>query len=179
MRIEGAAHFLQEDRGTEIADAMIGARFAPGRRSGLMAVEPDGRQFAEVAALAGGEGDGPVVMLNLNRYRERARYESDVPGGESPDVSGRDAYLRYGAVASAVLERVGGRILWHTDSSGTVIGGDSEVYDEVIAVWYPSVAAFAALATDPATLEARAHRLAALEQATLIRCESGAEPVLA
>ena len=49
----------------------------------------------------------------------------------------------------------------------------------MIAVWYPSVAAFAALATDPATLEARAHRLAALERAALICCESGAEPVLA
>jgi uncharacterized protein (DUF1330 family) len=143
-----------------------------------MAVEPDGQQFAEVSALAGGHRDGPVVMLNLNRYRERAEYEGDPPGGESPDVSGREAYLRYGAVASSVLERVGGRILWHTDASGTVIGGDSEVYDEVIAVWYPSVAAFAALATDPDTLAARAHRLAALERATLIRCVSGAEPVL-
>jgi uncharacterized protein (DUF1330 family) len=144
-----------------------------------MPVEPDRDQMAEVAALAGADGDGPVVMLNLNRYRERAAYEGDPPGGESPDVSGREAYLRYGAVAGAVLERVGGRILWHTDSSGTVIGADSDVYDEIIAVWYPSVAAFAALATDPETLEARAHRLAALERATLIRCVSGMEPVLA
>jgi uncharacterized protein (DUF1330 family) len=144
-----------------------------------MAVEPDQDQMAEVAALAGGEGDGPVVMLNLNRYRERAEYEGDPPGGESPDVSGREAYLRYGAVASAVLERVGGRILWHTEANGTVIGGDSEVYDEVIAVWYPSVAAFAALATDSETLAARAHRLAALERATIIRCASGTQPVLA
>jgi uncharacterized protein (DUF1330 family) len=144
-----------------------------------MAVEPDGRQFAEVSALAGGEGDGPVVMLNLNRYRERAQYEGDPPGGESADVSGQEAYMRYGAVASAVLQRVGGRVLWHAQASGTVIGGDTEVYDEVIAVWYPSVAAFAALATDSDTLAARAHRLAALERATIIRCESGAEPVLA
>ena len=30
-------------------------------------------------------------------------------------MSGHEAYLRYGAVAAAVLERVGGRILWHTD----------------------------------------------------------------
>ena len=144
-----------------------------------MAVEPDRDQMAEVATLAAADRDGPVVMLNLNRYRGARRVRRDPPGGESPDVSGRDAYLRYAAVAAAVLERVGGRVLWHTNSSGTVIGGEGERYDEVIAVWYPTVAAFAALATDPDTLGARAHRLAALEQATIIRCESGSEPVLA
>jgi uncharacterized protein (DUF1330 family) len=143
-----------------------------------MAVEPDTRQFAAVAAVAGGDSDGPVVMLNLNRYRERARYDGHAPGGASEDVSGREAYMRYGVVAAAVLERVGGKILWHTDSTRTVIGDETDRYDEVIAVWYPSHAAFAALATDPEILQARAHRLAGLERAALVSCESGAEPVL-
>jgi hypothetical protein len=40
------------------------------------------------------------------------------------------------------------------------------------------VAAFVALATDPELLAARAHRVAGLERAALIGCESGAEPVL-
>ncbi len=119
-----------------------------------MPIEPDERQFAEIAALAGGDGDGPVVMLNLNRYRDR------------------EEYLRYGAVALAVLERVGGRILWQADARGTVIGDDSDRYDEVIAVWYPSLAAFGALATDPEILAVREHRIAGLERAALIRCEA-------
>jgi len=123
-----------------------------------MPVEPDAQQFAEVAALAGGEADGPVVMLNLNRYRDR------------------QAYMRYGEVASAVLARVGGRILWHTETKATVIGDDSDRYDEVIAVWYPNLAAFAALATDPEILAAREHRLAGLERAALICCEPGDQP---
>ncbi|MEA2418681.1 MAG: hypothetical protein QOE60_887 [Thermoleophilaceae bacterium] len=118
-----------------------------------MAVEPDTRQFAEIAALAGGDADGPVVMLNLNRYRDR------------------DAYMRYGEVAARVLERVGGRILWHTEAKLTVIGEDG--YDEVISVWYPSLAAFSALASDPELLAAREHRLAGLEHASLICCEPG------
>jgi uncharacterized protein (DUF1330 family) len=121
-----------------------------------MPVEPDERQFAEVAALAGGEADRPVVMLNLNRYRDR------------------EAYMRYGEVATAVLERVGGRILWYTQANLTVIGEDR--YDEVIAVWYPSLAAFAALATDPDILAAREHRLDGLEEAALICCEPGSLP---
>jgi uncharacterized protein (DUF1330 family) len=143
-----------------------------------MPIEPDAQQFAEVAELAGGESDGPVVMLNLNRYRERAEYEGEVPNGLSADVSGREAYLRYGAVAIAVLERVGGRILWQAESKLTVVGDETDRYDEVVAVWYPSFAAFVALATDSEILAARAHRAAGLERAALIGCESGAEPVV-
>ena len=59
-----------------------------------------------------------------------------------------------------------------------MIGDDSDVYDEVIAVWYPSAAAFMALATDPEILEARADRVAGLERAALICCEAGSEPRL-
>jgi hypothetical protein len=54
-----------------------------------------------------------------------------------------------------------------------VIGEDGDRYDEVIAVWYPSLAAFTALATDPRILAARAHRVAGLERAALICCEPG------
>ena len=116
-----------------------------------MAVEPDAEQFAEVAELAGADADGPVVMLNLNRYRDR------------------EAYMRYGAVAAAVLERVGGRILWHTDAKRTVIGegalrrGDRGLVPEPRGV--------RALATDPELLAVREHRLAGLEQAAIICCE--------
>jgi hypothetical protein len=59
-----------------------------------------------------------------------------------------------------------------------VVGDQTDSYDEVVAVWYPSLAAFVALATDQEILTARAHRAAGLERAALIACESGAEPVL-
>jgi uncharacterized protein (DUF1330 family) len=143
-----------------------------------MPIEPDEQQFAQVAAIAGGEADGPVVMLNLNRYRERAGYVGEVPGSLSAEVSGREAYSRYAAVAVAVLARLGGRVLWQAESKLTVVGDDPDRYDEVAAVWYPSFAAFVALATDPEILAVRAHRVAGLERATLIGCGSGAEPVL-
>jgi uncharacterized protein (DUF1330 family) len=143
-----------------------------------MPVEPDAQQLGAVTALAGGEADGPIVMLNLNRYRERAHYMSEPPRGAASDVSGHEAYMRYGAVASTVLERVGGRILWHTEAKWTVIGDETDRYDEVIAVWYPNLTSFAALATDPEILEARTHRTAGLDRAALICCRSAAEPVL-
>jgi uncharacterized protein (DUF1330 family) len=144
-----------------------------------MPIEPDEQQFAEIVGLAGTPADGPIVMLNLNRYRERAQYEGDVPDGLEGDVSGQEAYLRYGAVAIATLARVGGAVLWQADARMTAVGDETDRYDEVVAVWYPSFAAFMKLATDPEILAARAHRSAGLERAALIACESGAEPVLA
>jgi uncharacterized protein (DUF1330 family) len=125
-----------------------------------MAVEPDADQLREITALAGSEADGPLVMLNLNRYRDQ------------------EAYMRYGEVALRVLEKVGGRILWHAPAHSVVVGDERDAYDEVIAVWYPSAAAFVALATDPETLAARDDRLDGLERAALIRCAAAPEPVL-
>jgi uncharacterized protein (DUF1330 family) len=137
-------------------------------------VTPTDDRLAEVAA-AGATDASPVVMLNLNRYRDRAAYP---PGTPDADVSGREAYLRYGVVAYAAIHRVGGEILWATDAAETVIGCDHDVYDEVVAVWYPSRDAFLRLAEHPGYMEALAHRDAAIEQAALIATKGDAEPRL-
>ena len=138
-----------------------------------MPVNPTQEQIAAVAAIAGTDADGPLVMLNLNRYRARAAYEGDPPGGGSPDVSGREAYERYGAEAIEKLGRIGGEVLWHTQATLTVIGDESDLYDEVIAVRYPSAQAFLDLALDAEIGVALAHRNAGLQRAALIRCDEG------
>jgi hypothetical protein len=125
-----------------------------------MAAEPDAAQIERLQELAGGPDDGPLVMLNLNRYRDR------------------EAYLRYGEVAVRVLERVGGRVLWHSQVEDTIVGGDGEAYDEVLAVWYPSAQAFLELATDAEIAQVRADRIEGLERATLLRCDAAADPEL-
>jgi uncharacterized protein (DUF1330 family) len=137
-------------------------------------VTPTDERLAAVAA-TGAEDGSPVVMLNLNRYRDRAAYPEGTPDA---DVSGREAYLRYGAVALPAITSVGGEILWATDALETVIGCDHDVYDEVVAVWYPSRAAFLRLAEYPGYMEAHAHREAAIEQAALIATRGEAEPHL-
>ncbi|HYF47534.1 MAG TPA: DUF1330 domain-containing protein [Acidimicrobiales bacterium] len=104
----------------------------------------------QIQAVLHDERDGPVVMLNLNRYRDR------------------DTYLRYGIVALAAIESVGGRILWQSEVEQTVIGDERDRYDEAIAVWYPSRAAFLGLMDHPGYLAATAHRVAGLEHATLL-----------
>jgi uncharacterized protein (DUF1330 family) len=123
-----------------------------------MPIEPTQQQLEEIIARAG-EDDSPIVMLNLNRYADR------------------DEYLRYGAVATGMLDRLGARVLWHADAGETFIG--PEGWDEVIAVWYPSRSAFLEFTTDPEVLAAFVHRRAGLEEASIICCDAGSEPVLA
>ena len=129
-----------------------------------MPIEPDDTQLADVAARADADGDGPLVMLNFNRY---------VPGGH-------EAYMRYGVVAAKTVQRLGGTILWASGDAKTIIGDDGDTYDEVIAVWYPSWAALNALLTDPDLLAAaEEHRAGALEKATVIAVPShGQTPLL-
>src|SRR3954463_5791002 len=103
-------------------------------------VSPEDARLAAVAGHPHAD-DQPVVMLNLNRYHDRAQYPPGTTEVDT-DVSGREAYLRYGVVAYAAIQSVGGEILWATDAGETVIGCDHDGYDEVVAVWYPSREAF-------------------------------------
>ena len=131
---------------------------------------------AQLAAIAAHRPDGPIVCLNLNRYRARAAYPAGTPDA---DVSGQEAYLRYGMVAVQAIASVGGRILWATTSSMLAIGCEHDRFDEVVAVWYPSRAAFLAIESFPGYRHAfEVHRRAAIDHATLLVCEAGAEPAL-
>ena len=141
-------------------------------------IDPTEDQLVAMAAVAGTDADGPIVMLNLNRYRERADYGDGAPGGVDPNVSGREAYARYGEVAMRALAELGAGVVWHTESPGTVIGREDDRFHEVVAVWYPSRTAFLGLVGVDGYPEALAHRTAALERAMLICTEGPAEPRL-
>lgn len=89
--------------------------------------------FRRIRDLAGSAEDGPVLMLNCNRYTEAAGF----PDGE--------AYRTYMERLHHSVEAGGGRVLWRTSVTDTVIGCDHDRYDEILAVWYPDHAAFVAL----------------------------------
>ena len=55
------------------------------------------------------EHQGPVVMVNLMRFRERSL---------DGDGSGWDAYLRYSALTVPMIKARGGTLLWR-DPSGS------------------------------------------------------------
>ena len=66
-------------------------------------IEPTQVQLERLAA--SGE-DGPVMMINLLRFKEQA------DGIDADDgITGAEAYARYGAAVQPYLEGVGGRVL--------------------------------------------------------------------
>ena len=125
-----------------------------------MSIEPT---RAQLEALAASTDDGPVVMINLLRFKDRA------DGIDAADgIRGAEAYARYGAAARPFLEGAGGSLLMATAASESVIGPEEGEWDMVLAVQYPSRAAFLGMISNPAYLEIHAHRAAALADSRLI-----------
>jgi uncharacterized protein (DUF1330 family) len=108
--------------------------------------------------IAQSTADGPVFMLNLNKYRVEARY----PDGQ--------LYKDYMAVLDSLLLQVGGQILWRTQLLGHVVGNQD--IDEALGIWYPSHQAFLNLMSAPASGDNMRLRALAVEHADLHRCQA-------
>ena len=123
-------------------------------------IHPTPEQLQRVAA---SEDDGPVIMINLLRFKEQADGIHDGAG-----ITGAEAYGRYGVEAQKHLARIGGRILLSARANESVIGPEDGEWDLVIAVEYPSRSAFLRMTSDPDYLEAHKHRTAAVADSRLI-----------
>jgi uncharacterized protein (DUF1330 family) len=123
-------------------------------------VDPTKQAFA---AFRADDRPGPIHMLNLVRFRERAAY----PDGR--EASGGEAYAAYGQESFPVFQRLGGRIVWRGRFELVLIGPTSEHWDECFIAEYPSVAAFVEMIRDPVYREAVKHRQAAVLDSRLIR----------
>ena len=115
------------------------------------AITPNLDQFQ---ALAAAPDQGPVVMLNLLKFK---------PGSE-------ESYLRYGDAARAMIEERGGRLVWSGRAEQVLIGDPAAEWDAVLLVEYPSRSAFIEMVSSPAYLEAHADREAGLERTIVIAC---------
>jgi uncharacterized protein (DUF1330 family) len=111
------------------------------------------------------DSGGPVVMVNLLRFRAKAVY----PDGRPSDLTGRQAYNLYAAPMQNVIEQGGGKVLFGGDIASLVIGDVEDLWDTCVLVEYPSAAAFAAIVTSPEVAEIGVHRAAGLEGQLLIR----------
>ena len=126
-------------------------------------VEPSHAQLQALVAKSADET--PIVMINLLRYRDRAVYPPDV---HAEPCSGREAYQRYGLGVTPLLAEAGGTVLWFGSVKQTVIGPETENWDDAILVRYPSRKAFLGMVTSNAYLEIGVHRAAALADSRLI-----------
>ncbi len=106
------------------------------------------RAFAEAA----GQDDGPVVMLNLLKFKE---------GG------GALAYATYANVARKLIEEAGGRIVY-SGRVAQILAGETGDWDAIAVVEYPNRKAFLEMVSRPDYVQAAEHREAGLEQTVLM-----------
>ena len=127
----------------------------------------------QIQRLAKDGPDGPIVMVNLLKYRAKAAYPADRPEAKE-NLSGLEAYRRYGLVALQHVTQLGGSIVWGGPQKLVVVGDDAaNDWDEVVCVRYPSREAFLGMTQNPGYLAAHYHRDAGLERTALLCCRAG------
>lgn len=118
----------------------------------------------KLAAMAGGDMDAPVVMLNLLKYRETAESGSGVDG-----LSGEEAYRVYGRRFAALNPKFGGEPIWMGKALNTLIG--DEDWDMIILVRYPTRRQFVDMIADADYQAIAPIRAAALKDSRLIEAD--------
>lgn len=122
----------------------------------------------QVRALRDHGRDGPVVMLNLLKFRDRANYED----GEA--VSGAEAYGRYQHAFTVTVGAISqAEVLFEGPVEQVFIGmaGTAETdWDKVLIVRYPTRGHFLAMMADPGYRAALRHRYAGLARTVLLQC---------
>ena len=107
--------------------------------------------------------EGPVHMLNLLRFRDRADYD------DGTDVSGAEAYEAYARESGPIFQRLGGRQVWAGTPELMLIGPEAERWDLAFIAEYPSVDAFVSMLRDDDYRKAVRHRKAAVADSRLLR----------
>jgi uncharacterized protein (DUF1330 family) len=94
---------------------------------------------------------GPVVMLNLLRFKE----------------GGRAGYEEYAREIRPFLEVLGAQVLYMGDCSTALVAPQGHEWDAVLVVRYPSREAFSRMVANPDYQEITSLRTDALEEAVL------------
>ena len=119
-------------------------------------------ELAIIKTIANSDDDGPVLMLNLNRYTSDAGF---------PDTGLHQEYI---TGLEAFLPVVGGKILWRHPVLGQAVG--IQKIDEMLAAWYPSHQDFLDLATAPGGENNYRLRGLCVEYAVIHRCTGDQYP---
>jgi len=123
--------------------------------------EPD-----QIKALFEKAPGGPLVMLNLLKFKEKAVYAD----GRETDLTGMEAYNIYGMEMAKILEATGGRLVFAAVLNVLVIGKGDLEWDTVGIAEYSSLESFQKIMSSPEYQEISKHREAGLEHQLLINC---------
>jgi hypothetical protein len=111
---------------------------------------------------------GPIIMLNLLRFRAQADYSATPHLAPLEPIDGATAYQRYMDHTLPLLRKSGGDLVLLGRGSPFLIGPPNERWDAALLVRQRSVADFMAFATDKEYLAGVGHRAAALEDSRLL-----------
>lgn len=115
---------------------------------------------------------GPIVMLNLLRFREVADYAAFPEVAPSVPISGREAYQCYIDETLPFLAATGGEILFLGEGGRYLIGPDAERWDLVMLIRQNSLGDFFRFASNEAYQQVLKHRTAALADSRLLPLEA-------
>ena len=101
---------------------------------------------------------GPVTMLNLLKFKEKAVYAD----GRESNLSGREAYGLYGIEVAKMIEADGGRSVFAAHTNTLVIGEGELEWDMVSIAEYASLESFQKITSTPEYQEIAKHREAGL-----------------
>lgn len=111
---------------------------------------------------------GPVVMLNLLRFREVADYSATPALAPAAPISGAEAFQRYIDHTLPHLTASGGELKFLGQGGSWFIGPEAERWDMAMMVRQNSLESFMAFAANEAYLEGIGHRTAAIEDSRLL-----------
>ena len=103
--------------------------------------------------------DGPIFMVNLLKFKDKADYEDR----RATDLSGRDAYMIYGRAVTDLLPKFGGRGLFAGDVTFLALGQVEELWDEIAIAMYPDRASMVRMSMSDEWREISVHRAAGLK----------------
>lgn len=111
---------------------------------------------------------GPVVMLNLLKFKDVADYSDHAQLKPQHAISGLEAYQLYMEHVSPEIEKAGSKIVFQGSCSHFLIGPESEKWDHMLLVEHVSVDQFLQFAQNENYLQYLGHRTAALEDSRLL-----------
>lgn len=111
---------------------------------------------------------GPVVMLNLMRFRAIADYSQSPQLAPPSPITGEAAYRLYMDHTLPFLTKSGGEVLFYGNGGRYLIGPSEERWDAAMLVRQSSLESFLAFAFERGYLLGVGHRTAALEDSRLL-----------
>jgi hypothetical protein len=111
---------------------------------------------------------GPVVMLNLLRFRAVADYSAFPELAPAVPISGAEAFDRYIAHTLPLLRASGGELVLLGAGDRFLIGPPDERWDLAMLVRQDSIDGFMAFAANQAYLAGLGHRTAGVEDSRLL-----------